>query len=148
MKLLTQVLNTRIITNAWPFVDQSTPIMVAFLVQSLILLLASHVSTSHSTSSSTPAASSTDASAPVYNSPSGLQLTAIVGQNNQSTFQCWQLQPNFQYPTQPGIRGSKLQQLGDFSSASLVMFSPSNTTYAGIHNAPSPQYVLCTSLSA
>ncbi len=74
------------------------------------------------------------------NSTLSLQVTALVGQSNQTVFQCWKIQPDFQ----SGTGGTKIQQLGDISGALLVTFSSTNVTIVGVRPAPTPQYVLST----
>ncbi|KIJ37407.1 hypothetical protein M422DRAFT_50475 [Sphaerobolus stellatus SS14] len=77
------------------------------------------------------------------NSPNGnLQVHAVTGNNNASIFQCWEVNPPFSISQQAGTVGAKIQQLGIVQGASVVFFNEKNVTYAGLHPAPSPQWVL------
>lgn len=108
--------------------------MLSFLLQTLTFFLASRIVVCQNTSSSLGAPS--PSSNP--NSTLSLQVTALVGQSNQTVFQCWKIQPDFQ----AGTGGAKIQQLGDILDAVLVTFSLTNVTYVGVRPVLTPQYVL------
>src|SRR3954469_120862 len=46
---------------------------------------------------------------------SSLQVTAIIGRNNVSAFQCWKIQPDFIISQQLGTVGARIQLIGDIT---------------------------------
>lgn len=90
------------------------------------------------TSSTSSAPANPSASSSQYNTTSSLQVTALVGQSNQTALQCWKVHPEYQY----GIGDAKIQQLGDISSVLLFTFDQKTSTYVGVQPSSAPQYVL------
>jgi hypothetical protein len=115
--------------------------MLAFL-HSLVLLFASQFTSLYSTLSATPpSVPKISGNPPLIPDHASLQVTALVGQNNQSIFQCWKILPDYFISTTPGVVGARIQNLGDVVGASLVFFDPTNVTFAGLHPDPTPQCV-------
>jgi hypothetical protein len=106
------------------------------LVHTIVLLFASQFASFHST---TPGPN-LNQNPPAIPDHSSLHVTAIVGQNNESVFQCWKILPDYFISTTPGVVGTRIQNLGDIVGASLVFFDTTNVTFAGLHSDPIPQY--------
>ncbi|KAF8509312.1 small secreted protein [Hysterangium stoloniferum] len=68
-------------------------------------------------------------------------VSALVGKNDASAYECWRVQPPFSISSQSGTVGAKIQQIGDIKGGNVVFFDQSSVTHAGLHNAPSPQWV-------
>ncbi|KAF2816964.1 uncharacterized protein BDZ99DRAFT_373859 [Mytilinidion resinicola] len=69
-----------------------------------------------------------------------LSATALVtNSDNASTLECWQLDIPFTVPSTPGISGSSLAKLGNFTNGAYTVLPPRFN--GGIHNAPVPQLV-------
>lgn len=69
-----------------------------------------------------------------------LNITALGAANNASTLECWQMDTPFAISTQPGTSGSAQLQLGNTSTMSYSVL-PAEFD-AGVHNAPSVQWVI------
>ncbi|KAJ7498059.1 hypothetical protein B0H11DRAFT_1998465 [Mycena galericulata] len=73
--------------------------------------------------------------------PQNLTLTALVGQNNLSSLECWALTPGLAESTAKGTVGAlSYPHLGATGNSSYALFT--QWTNAGLHNAPAPQYVM------
>lgn len=71
--------------------------------------------------------------------PTFLNITAISAQNGSSVLQCWQILPGFTTSSQAGTTGASILQLGNLANMSYSVLPPKFN--AGLHNAPTPQYV-------
>lgn len=71
--------------------------------------------------------------------PTFLNITAISAQNGLSVLECWQILPGFATSSQAGTTGASILQLGNIANMSYSVIPPGFN--AGLHNAPSPQYV-------
>ncbi|KAF8585699.1 hypothetical protein K439DRAFT_1409710 [Ramaria rubella] len=69
-------------------------------------------------------------------------VNALVGVYNNSAVQCWSIDPPFTISAQAGTVGAKIQSIGDISGGTIVFFNETDLTHAGLHPAPSPQWVL------
>ena len=107
--------------------------MLAFL-HSVVLLVASQFTSLPPSPTPNPSGNP-----PAIPDNSSLHLTALVGQNNHTIFQCWKILPNYFISTTPGVVGAKIQNIGDVVGASLVFFDSTSATFAGLHPDPIPQ---------
>ncbi|PKX92715.1 uncharacterized protein P174DRAFT_442584 [Aspergillus novofumigatus IBT 16806] len=73
--------------------------------------------------------------------PTTLNITVIGARNNQSTLECWSLEPGFASSTQPGIAGSASLTLGPVGDNATYTIVPAQLD-GGIHNAPVRQWVI------
>ncbi|KAI0280680.1 hypothetical protein BGY98DRAFT_914353 [Russula aff. rugulosa BPL654] len=71
--------------------------------------------------------------------PTFLNITAISAQNGLSILQCWQILPGFTTSSQAGTTGASILQLGNLANMSYSVLPPKFN--AGLHNAPTPQWV-------
>jgi hypothetical protein len=71
--------------------------------------------------------------------PTSLNITAISAQNGSSVFECWQILPGFSTSSQAGTIGASILQLGNLANMSYSVIPPKFN--AGLHNAPTTQYV-------
>jgi hypothetical protein len=76
----------------------------------------------------------------VTSMPTSLNITVIGARNNQSTLECWSLEPSFASSTQPGIAGSASLSLGPVGDNATYTIVPAQLD-GGLHNAPVRQYV-------
>ncbi|KAI0042605.1 hypothetical protein FA95DRAFT_1610065 [Auriscalpium vulgare] len=83
--------------------------------------------------------------APVPTYPT-LNVSAIVGRNGASAFECWALTPGFEVSSEAGTAGAEVLQLGDLANASYSVLPPRFA--GGPHHAPRVQYVLLLSGAA
>jgi hypothetical protein len=72
--------------------------------------------------------------------PTFLNITALWAENGVSVLQCWQILPGFTTSSQSGTIGASILQLGALSNMSYSVIPPGFN--AGLHNAPTEQYVL------
>jgi len=72
--------------------------------------------------------------------PTFLNVTALWAENGASVLQCWQILPGFTTSSQSGTAGASILQLGAVSNMSYSVLPPGFN--AGLHNAPTEQYVL------
>ncbi|GFF26867.1 hypothetical protein IFM61606_05484 [Aspergillus udagawae] len=77
----------------------------------------------------------------VTSMPTTLNITVIGARNNQSTLECWSLEPAFSSSTQPGITGSATLSLGPVGDNTTYSIVPAQLD-GGIHNAPTRQWVV------
>ena len=68
-----------------------------------------------------------------------LNVTALVGKNNASAFECWSLIPGFLISNQTGTAGAIKLELGNLSNGSYSILPPGFN--GGLHNAPANQCV-------
>jgi hypothetical protein len=68
-----------------------------------------------------------------------LNITAIVGKNGSSTFECWALQPSLSVVHQPGLNGIEVLPLGALSNATYTVWP--KAFKGGPHTEPTPEYV-------
>jgi hypothetical protein len=66
-----------------------------------------------------------------------LNITALIGKNGVSTFECWALHPAITTVHQPGLNGVELLGLGDLANATYTVWPPNFT--GSPHNDPIPQ---------
>ncbi|CAA7269213.1 unnamed protein product [Cyclocybe aegerita] len=71
-----------------------------------------------------------------------IEVTALVGKNGVSALECWKIHPDFAISPQPGTVGARVQSIGNISGATVVFFDEKNVTFAGLHPAPAPQWVV------
>ena len=71
--------------------------------------------------------------------PTFLNVTAISAVNGASVIQCWQILPGFTTSSQSGTAGASILQLGAVANMSYSVIPPGFN--AGLHNAPTQQYV-------
>lgn len=71
--------------------------------------------------------------------PTFLNVTALWGENGASVLQCWQILPGFTTSSQSGTAGASILQLGAVANMSYSVLPPGFN--AGLHNAPTEQYV-------
>ncbi|KAF9530395.1 hypothetical protein CPB83DRAFT_850842 [Crepidotus variabilis] len=110
-----------------------------------VLSLGQSQSTDFPTESGFPTPSATISAGPVLPSPSSgvagnntsVKVTALVGANNATTLQCWQLQPNATFSQSTG---AYIQPLGDFTNASLAIFNGANSSFVGLTTTDKPQW--------
>lgn len=76
----------------------------------------------------------------VTSMPTTLNITVIGAQNNQSTLECWALEPGFASSTQAGVAGSAELSLGPVGDNATYNIIPAQFD-GGRHNAPARQYV-------
>lgn len=76
---------------------------------------------------------------PTFVPPTFLNVTAISAQNGLSILECWQILPGFSTSSQAGIVGASSLQLGGVTNMSYTVIPPK--FIAGLHNAPTNQYV-------
>ena len=69
-----------------------------------------------------------------------LNITALSAQGGVSVLECWQLLPAFATSSQSGTIGARSLQLGNLANGSYSII-PAGFN-AGLHNAPTFQYVL------
>ncbi|KAE8352363.1 hypothetical protein BDV28DRAFT_3711 [Aspergillus coremiiformis] len=69
-----------------------------------------------------------------------LNVTVIAAQNNQSTLECWALEPGFTSSTQSGTSGNPVLSLGIGAKNMSYIMIPAHTD-GGKHNAPTMQWV-------
>ncbi|KAF7117709.1 hypothetical protein CNMCM5793_006865 [Aspergillus hiratsukae] len=77
----------------------------------------------------------------VTSMPTTLNITVIGAQNNQSTLECWALEPGFTSSTQPGVAGSAQLSLGPVGDNATYNIIPAQFD-GGRHNAPARQWVV------
>ncbi|RHZ50061.1 uncharacterized protein CDV56_101725 [Aspergillus thermomutatus] len=73
--------------------------------------------------------------------PATINITVIGAQNNQSTLECWALEPGFASSTQPGVSGSATLSLGPVGDNATYDIIPAQFD-GGRHNAPARQWVI------
>ena len=66
-------------------------------------------------------------------------VSALVGHDGASAFECWKVQPPFSISAQPGTVGAQIQEIGDSKGGSIIFFNQSVETHSGLHPAPAPQ---------
>lgn len=71
--------------------------------------------------------------------PTFLNITALSAQNGSSVLECWQILPGFTTSSQAGTTGASILQLGNVANMSYSVIPPQFN--AGLHNAPTTQYV-------
>ena len=76
---------------------------------------------------------------PPFVPPTFLNITAISAQNGLSVLECWQILPGFTTSSQAGTAGASILQLGNVANMSYSVIPPKFN--AGLHNAPTTQYV-------
>lgn len=81
-------------------------------------------------------AATTDPTAPSFNT---LNVTVIGARNNQSTLECWALDPGFVESSQAGTAGSEALNLGPVNGNASFSVLPAKFD-GGRHNAPAMQY--------
>ncbi|MCJ1469735.1 hypothetical protein MMC07_008376 [Pseudocyphellaria aurata] len=72
-----------------------------------------------------------------------LNLTATIGRNMKSVFECWQLTKPFVIANGNGINGAAVQDLGPLVNGSYAVLP--GQFNGGLHTTPTVQYVLFTS---
>ncbi|KAF2476844.1 uncharacterized protein BDR25DRAFT_300010 [Lindgomyces ingoldianus] len=68
-----------------------------------------------------------------------LTATTLVMKNNNSAFECWQLTEPFRRPSVPGVSGTQVATIGNFTNFAYTILPPRYD--GGIHTAPVPQIV-------
>ncbi|KAF2199523.1 hypothetical protein GQ43DRAFT_376068 [Delitschia confertaspora ATCC 74209] len=68
-----------------------------------------------------------------------LTATALVTKNNNSAFECWRLTESFKRSSVPGVSGTQVATIGNFSNLAYTVLPPRYN--GGLHNAPTPQLV-------
>jgi hypothetical protein len=76
---------------------------------------------------------------PSFVPPTFLNITALSAQNGSSVLECWQILPGFSTSSQAGTTGASILQLGNVANMSYSVIPPQFN--AGLHNAPTTQYV-------
>ncbi|EAW10504.1 uncharacterized protein ACLA_049760 [Aspergillus clavatus NRRL 1] len=76
--------------------------------------------------------------------PETLNITVLSAQNNQSTLECWALEPGFVSSTQPGISGTAALTMGPVGANASYSILPAQFD-GGRHNAPARQWVIFVS---
>lgn len=123
--------------------------VLAATVLSLAPLVVSQSASSSSVSAQTSATATAIAAAVLPtstatgNSSSFIKVNALVGLDNQTALQCWQLQPQPSVSNAFGSLTAGVQALGNFTDASLVFYYPTNETNSttALHTVSQPAYV-------
>ncbi|KAF2118070.1 hypothetical protein BDV96DRAFT_489447 [Lophiotrema nucula] len=68
-----------------------------------------------------------------------LTATALVTKNNNSAFECWQLTEPFKRSSTPGVSGTQVATIGNYTNLGYTILPPRYD--GGIHTAPVPQLV-------
>ncbi|KAF2020470.1 hypothetical protein BU24DRAFT_487088 [Aaosphaeria arxii CBS 175.79] len=68
-----------------------------------------------------------------------LIATALLTKNNDSAFECWQLQTPFKRSSIPGISGTQSATISNVTNFAYTILPPRYD--GGLHNAPVPQMV-------
>ncbi|OJJ44051.1 hypothetical protein ASPZODRAFT_33732, partial [Penicilliopsis zonata CBS 506.65] len=75
--------------------------------------------------------------------PSTLNITVLTAHNNQSTLECWSLDPGFTVSAQAGTSGSASLSLGALGGSTNATYVVIPGRYdGGQHNAPTVQWVV------
>jgi hypothetical protein len=98
------------------------------------LSVASALSSASPTSTVSPLPSASPASNTTY-----LIAPALVTQNNATAIQCWKLISPFKRSSVPGVSGTQVATIGNFTNLGYTILPPRYN--GGTHNAPVPQLV-------
>jgi len=88
------------------------------------------------------ALTATSQQSPIILTSTHVRVNALIGKDDASAVQCWQVEPPFGISQQAGTVGAKIQQLGNMQHATVVFFNETGPTAAGLHPAPAPQWVI------
>jgi hypothetical protein len=69
-----------------------------------------------------------------------LTATALVTRDNASAFECWQLTEPFKRSSVPGVSGTLVATIGNYTNLGYTILPPRFD--GGLHTAPVPQYVM------